>query len=73
MVRHCCWIRAGRLSVAFPPRLYKLEVSAGVEQYPLTGPCFQRLNGLGGENLKDYRNVTAVKYGWRIKMWIDAG
>lgn len=31
------------------------------------------LNGLGGENLKDYRSITAVKYRWPIKMRTDAG
>lgn len=35
----------------------------------LTGPCFQRLNGLGGENLKDYRHV---KHRWCRKVRMDA-
>lgn len=31
------------------------------------------LNGLGGENLKEYRSVTAIKYRRPVKMRTDAG
>lgn len=56
----------------FPLGCKSWKFFLGVEQYPLTGPCFQMLNGLGGENLKDYWNVPTVKYGRCIKMWTDA-
>lgn len=36
----------------------------------LTGPSFQRLNGLRGENLENYRHV---KFRWYKKVWMDAG
>lgn len=43
---------------ALPPQLWKLEVPSGAGQYPLT---FQRLDGLGGENLEDYRSIAVIK------------
>jgi len=73
-----CWSMAGgwavllgqgwRLSVAFPSvtKAGSLSWSRAVEQCLLA-------ELLGVEDLKDYRNITAVKYSWHIKMWTAAG